>query len=89
MELIIKYLGSGKIEKHPSTPIVNLTVNKISDITNKIIPYFEQNHLFGVKQLNFLDWCKIAKLKNEGSHLKKEGLNLIRKIKSNMNKGRK
>jgi hypothetical protein len=55
IELLIKYLGAGKIEKHPSNPIVNLTINKISVISKIIIPYF-------------VDWCKIVKLMNEGSH---------------------
>ena len=86
IELLIKYLGAGKLEKHPSNPIVNLTINKISVISKIIIPYFEQTHLFGVKQLNCVDWCKIVKLMNEGSHLTIEGLALIRQIKSKMNK---
>ena len=44
--------------------------------------------LLGVKLIDYLDWCKVAKLINEGSHLTKEGVNLIREIKSGMNKGR-
>jgi hypothetical protein len=35
-----------------------------------------------------MDWCKIAKLMNDGSLLTLDGLNLIRTIKSGMNKGR-
>lgn len=45
--------------------------------------------MFGVKNLDYLDWCKVAKLIDEGKHLTLEGLNLIRSIKSGMNKGRK
>lgn len=44
--------------------------------------------LLGIKLLDFLDWCKVAKLVYEGSHLTLEGLNLIRDIKSGMNTGR-
>lgn len=88
MEKIIKYLGSGKIYKYPKNPAVNLTIVNFSDITNTIIPFFEQNPLLGVKLLDFLDWCKIAKLMIDGSHLTLEGLDLIRKIKSGMNTGR-
>ena len=77
---------------------VVLTIFNFSEITDIIIPFFEKyskkkNILFflrlGVKQLDYLDWCKIAKLINEGSHLTLEGLNLIRAIKSGMNTGRK
>jgi hypothetical protein len=45
--------------------------------------------VLGIKQNDFSDWCKIAKLMNDGSHLTFEGLKLIRTIKDGMNKGRK
>ena len=44
--------------------------------------------MLDIKQLDFLDWCKIAKLINDGNHLTVEGLSLIRDIKSRMNRGR-
>ena len=90
MELIIKYLGKGQIYKYPKKSAVSLTIVKFSDITNTIIPFFYKNPLLllGVKLLDFLDWCKIAKLMNDGSHLTLDGLNLIRTIKSGMNTGR-
>jgi hypothetical protein len=43
----------------------------------------------GVKQLDFLDFCEVAKLMNEGKHLTTEGLDLIRAIKNKMNTKRK
>jgi hypothetical protein len=42
----------------------------------------------GVKLYDYLDWCKIAKLMNDGSHLTLDGLNLIRKLKTSLNSGR-
>jgi hypothetical protein len=45
--------------------------------------------LFGIKLLEYLDWCKIAKLMAEGSHRTPDGIKLIQEIKSGMNKGRK
>lgn len=88
MEYLIKYLGSGKIYKYTKSPAVVLTIVNLSDLTNTIIPFFEQNPLLGVKLLDYLDWCKIAKLMMDGTHLTLEGLDLIRKIKSGMNTGR-
>jgi len=88
MEYLIKYLGSGKIYKYSEKPAVVLTIFKFSDINNKIIPFFEQNPLLGVKLFDYLDWCKVAKLMNNGSHLTQEGLNKILDIKSRMNTGR-
>ena len=89
MELISKYLNSGNIYKLDYRPMVSLTIVKYSDITNLIIPFFTKYPVLGIKQNDFSDWCKIAKLMNDGSHLTNEGLNLIRTIKDGMNKGRK
>jgi hypothetical protein len=89
MEFISKYLGSGNIYKDYNRPLVSLTIVKYSDITNLIIPFFKKYPVLGVKQNDFLDWCKTAKLINDGSHLTNDGLNLIRIIKNGMNKGRK
>lgn len=65
-----------------------MTIFNFSDINNKIIPFFEKNKLLGVKLLDYLDWCKVAKLMNNGSHLTQEGLTKILDIKSGMNTGR-
>ena len=88
IEVLKKYFDSGQIEKHTQFTAVTLVIVKFSDIINIIIPFFEKNPLLGVKLYDYLDWCKIAKLIAEGSHLTPEGLNLIRKIKSGMNTGR-
>lgn len=100
MEVLVKYLGSGKIYKYPGKPAVVLTIFHFApcpapawagpraDINNLIIPIFDKNPLLGVKLIDYLDWCKVAKLMNEGSHLTEEGVNLIREIQSGMNKGR-
>jgi hypothetical protein len=55
MELIIKYLGSGKLYKDPRDPIVFLRIVKFADITQIIIPFFKTNPLIGGKKLDFLD----------------------------------
>jgi len=88
MKYLVKYLGSGKIYKYSGKPAVVLTIFNFSDITNIIIPFFDKNPLLGVKLFDYIDWCKIAKLMNEGSHLTIDGLNLIREIKYGMNTGR-
>ena len=89
MELISKYLNSGNIYKLDKRPMVSLAIVKYSDITNLIIPFFKKYPVLGIKENDFSDWCKVAKLMNDGKHLTNEGLNLIRTIKEGMNKGRK
>jgi len=88
MEVLSKYLGSGKIYKYNEKSAIVLTIFKLSDITDIIIPLFNQNPLLGVKLFDYLDWCKIANLMIEGSHLTFEGLTLIQKIKAGMNTSR-
>jgi hypothetical protein len=53
-----------------------------------MIPIFNKHKIIGVKLLDYLDFCLVAKLMNKKSHLTLEGLEEIRKIKSRMNKNR-
>lgn len=83
MESLVKYLNCGGISKRGD--IVDFQVTKFSDVTEKIIPFFDKYPVLGVKQENFEDFCKVAELMKEGVHLTKEGLEQIRKIKYGMN----
>jgi hypothetical protein len=47
--LLIKYLGSGKIEKDTRKPEICLTISKFLDINNKIIPFFNENPIPDIK----------------------------------------
>jgi len=44
--------------------------------------------MLGTKQADFLDFCKIAKLVENKEHLTKQGVEIIKIIKSNMNRQR-
>ena len=88
MELLVKYFGSGMIYKYSNNNAVSITISNFTDITETIIPFFNNNPLLGIKYFDYIDWVKVVKLMSEGSHLTPEGLNLIREIKSGMNKGR-
>ena len=83
---IIKYLGCGKIYRKGKT--FDLKVYKLSDIVNKIIPFFKKYPILGVKALDFADFCKAAELMKNKAHLTKDGLEQIRKIKASMNRKR-
>jgi len=89
MELLIQYLGAGRLEKDSRKNVLYLVIGNFLDLTQIILPFFNKYPIFGVKYLDYLDWCKIANLMTLGYHLKKEGLEEIRKIKIGMNKGRK
>jgi len=59
MKQLIKYLGSGKIEKDSRKPLVYLTIIKFSDIINIIIPFFDKYSINGVNILIILIGVKL------------------------------
>ena len=83
---LIELLKCGKIFKNRET--FDFKVSKLSDILNKIIPFFKKYPILGMKALDFDDWCKVAELMKNKIHLTAEGLEEIRKIKAGMNRGR-
>ncbi len=64
-------------------------VSGLSDITAKIILFFEKYPIVGVKVLDFSDFCKASKLIKDKAHLTEPGLENICLIKAGMNRGRK
>ena len=89
MELIIKYLGVGRLEKDSRNLVVTIAVGNFSNLTEIIIPFSNQYPILGIKHLDYQDWCKIANLISQGSHLTIEGFEEIRVIEAIMNQGRK
>ena len=83
---ISNYLGCGKC--YFSRNEVNLNVSTFSDINNKIIPLFSKYPLLGTKKEDYLDFCKVAELMKSKYHLTKQGIEDIKRIKSNMNSKR-
>ena len=83
-----EYLGCGSVNKHTSEHAVVFIVTKLSDITEKIIPFFDKYKIVGVKYQDYQYFKKLAELMENGAHLTHEGLQKICKIKSEMNRGR-
>ena len=65
-----------------------LQIKNFSDINNKVIPFFSEYHILGQKQLDFLDFKRVAELVRNKEHLNTEGLNKIIKIVEGMNLSR-
>jgi hypothetical protein len=61
-------------------------VRSLSDIQDKIIPFFEQHELQTAKQQDFLAFCQVVKAMKNRSHLAQDGLQDIRKLASTMNR---
>jgi hypothetical protein len=86
LELMMKlpdYLDCGYY--YPYLEAGDFTVTKISDITDKIIPFFDRYPLFGAKAKDFEDFKEASVHIKSKAHLTKEGLDKILLIKSRMN----
>ena len=87
IQSLISYLGCGKLVTSSDSK-VQFRVEKFSDNFEKILKFFYNHKIQGVKLEDFKDWCKVAKLMQDKQHLSPEGLKKIVKIKQGMNKGR-
>ena len=87
LKLLIEYLDCGYVIKQRTC--VNFRVTKFNDIMEKIIPFFKQYQIHGVKAKDFEDFCLVAELIKEKKHLTNTGLNKIRQIRAGMKIRRK
>ena len=55
MELIIKYLGAGRLEKDLRGSVLHLVIGNFSILFKKIMPFFNQYPIYGKKNLDYLD----------------------------------
>ena len=88
LQNIVNYIGCGKVYRLTTGSFNrgNILVSKISDILNKIIPFFQDFPLLGVKSKAFKNWSAVAELMQKKEHLSEEGLEKIKIIKKNLNK---
>lgn len=83
---IVKFLGCGNTYTRGN--ICRFRVTNLTDITIKIIPFFNVNFILGEKLKDFEDFCKVAQIMKDKNHLTQKGLDQIREIKARMNTGR-
>lgn len=83
---VAKYFECGSLQYTKNR--IDFVVQKFSDITTKIIPFFNKYSLLGTKLDNYLDFCKAADIMSKKDHLTKQGLDQILDLKQNMNRGR-
>ena len=86
LEAVQKTWGVGKIYKHGQDSFMY----RVSSLKNLrvITNHFDSYPLITQKLADYLDFCKVAQLIKSKDHLKKEGIEKIKRIKSNMNSKR-
>lgn len=89
MRSLIYYLNSFGGNVYEYGTVVEYTVTKFSDLTDKVIPFFQKYSIQGIKHQDFLDFVSALELINCKAHLTEKGINEIKKIKAGMNRGRK
>ena len=91
LEMVNKQLGCGNIysldfgrykgyEDKKWRPHVKYRVSNFADIYNRVIPFFRQYQLFGVKKQAFDVFCKIAEAMHNKEHLNEKGLEEIKDL---------
>jgi len=88
MKSLTEYFHCGSCRERTGGLAVDFSVDRFSDLTDKIIPFFKEYCILGVKSEDFKDFCRVAELMKENKHLTPEGRDQIRQIKAGMNKGR-
>lgn len=88
LKLLIDYFNCGGFYSSENREIGNYIVSKLSDISDKIVPFFEKYHILGNKELDFSDFYKALNLIKNKKHLEESGLDQLRKLKHGMNRGR-
>jgi hypothetical protein len=68
---------------------VEFVATGLSDIVEKIIPFFNKYQIEGLKVLDFADFCKVAQIMKNKDHLNQAGLEKICVIIAGMNTRRK
>ena len=61
-------------------------VRSITDLKNKIIPFFQENQLRTAKRSDFEKFARVLELIGERKHLNSEGIGEIAKIAQTMNR---
>lgn len=84
---IAEFLACGRVEKR-SGDACDYVVNSIKEFESKVIAFFTQYPLLGLKSLNFNDFKKVFELMKTKQHLTEQGLAKIKEIKAGMNTNR-
>ena len=88
MNSLVNFWGCGKVFLRFKENKVDFQILKFKDLTEKVIPFFQNIPLEGIKHQDFVDFCKVVEIMKEKGHLTHEGINQISKLKMGMNRGR-
>ena len=79
------YYQKEKRKNH--SPCYRFEINNRQDLIKNLIPFFKKHPLHSSKRKSFEIFCKILDLIEKKEHFSEDGLEKIRKLKSQMNIG--
>ena len=85
LTLLETYFGCGKYYLSKDHRHGDYIVSDVSALADKIIPFFSQYKILGIKEQDYLCWSEAINLIIAKKHLTQQGLDQIRKIRENMN----
>ncbi len=89
LEFIATYLECGRYEaRSGDIQAGSFVVSKITDLTEKILPFFDKYPFLGSKGHDFAEFKKASLLVFNKVHLTQSGLDMIRKIRTDNNWGK-
>lgn len=88
MKSLISFFNCGRYAFRTNKNYGDFLVTTFSDVNDKIIPFFKKYKIAGVKERDFLDFCKASDIIKAKGHLTLRGLKEISEIKGGMNSKR-
>ena len=88
LTVIRNYFNCGTISSIDKNGHVNLTIKRIADINNIIIPFFTKYPLRGTKHLDYLLFVEAADIFSKNEHLTEKGTARLLELKNQMNTNR-
>lgn len=85
---IKEYFNCGYCYLRKKEFVMDLKITKFFDINDKIIPFFINNPILGVKSLDFKDWCLVSEIVKKREYKLEESVIKIKEIQRGMNRGR-
>lgn len=87
LEQLRTHFGCGRITaKGPKTPVLNFSVYRRSDLTGKVIPFFEEHPLRSTKRIDFERFARVVRGMERGEHRTTDGFRTLVEICFSMNK---
>jgi hypothetical protein len=77
---LANYLDCGKVFKNSNRDLVEFVVKKFSDLSEKIIPFFDKYPLQSSKVKNLDDFKKVVELMKNKAQFTQEGIEKIKQI---------